>query len=133
MRRVLYRALTRLSNFYWERLLQQRIYLDHASTTPILPQAAAAMREACDVWANPSSPHSEGRKVRAMMEDARRRIAAALGFKGTLIFTSGATEAIDLVYRQAKASDFIVSSIEHPAVLRSAPGARQVAVRPDGT
>jgi cysteine desulfurase len=110
-----------------------RIYLDHASTTPILPAAAAAMREACDVWANPSSPHAEGRAVRAMLEDARRRISAALGWDGSLIFTSGATEAISLVVERAKAEEIIVSAIEHPAVLRSAPGARQIAVRKDGT
>jgi cysteine desulfurase len=109
-----------------------RIYLDHASTTPILPQAAAAMRAACDGWANPSSPHAEGRAVRAQLEDARRRIAAALGWEGTLVFTSGATEAIELVFRRAKASAFLVSAVEHPAVLRSAPEARQIAVGADG-
>ena len=110
-----------------------RIYLDHASTTPILPQAAEAIRQACLDWANPSSAHAEGRVVRAAMEEARRRIAAALGWDGTLIFTSGATEAIDIVIRRAKASAIIVSAIEHAAVLRSAPEARQVAVRTDGT
>jgi cysteine desulfurase len=111
-----------------------RIYLDHASTTPILPEAAEAMRAACESWANPSSAHAEGRAVRAAMEDARGRIAAALGRDGTLIFTSGATEAIDIVLRRAKAGDRLVSAIEHPAVLRSAgAGARQIAVRPDGT
>jgi cysteine desulfurase len=110
-----------------------RTYLDHASTTPILPEAAAAMAEACRAWANPSSPHAEGRAVRARLEEARRRIAAALGWDGTLIFTSGATEAIALVFERAKAGSFIVSAVEHPAVMRSAPGARQIAVRRDGT
>ena len=109
-----------------------RIYLDHASTTPILPVAADAIRAACETWANPSSAHEEGRRVRAAMEDARRRIAAALGWTGTLIFTSGATEAIEIVMRRAKAGMRIVSSIEHPAVLRSAPDARQIAVGADG-
>jgi cysteine desulfurase len=113
-------------------LVPERIYLDHASTTFILREAAAAIREACDVWANPSSPHQEGRKARSLLEDGRRRIAAALGWEGTLIFTSGATEAIALVFDRARAGDRIVSAIEHPAVLRSAPEARQVAVRPDG-
>jgi cysteine desulfurase len=112
--------------------VSDRIYLDHASTTPILPEAAAAMAEGCRAWANPSSPHAEGRAARAQMEDARRRIAAALGAQGTLIFTSGATEAIALVFERAKTRRFIVSSIEHPAVLRSAPQARQIAVGPDG-
>jgi cysteine desulfurase len=110
-----------------------RIYLDHASTTPILPEAAAAMAEACRSWANPSSPHAEGRAVRAQLEDARRRIGAALGSDSTLVFTSGATEAISLVFERARAEDRIVSAVEHPAVLRSAPDARQIAVRADGT
>ncbi|HEY0412484.1 MAG TPA: aminotransferase class V-fold PLP-dependent enzyme [Allosphingosinicella sp.] len=113
--------------------MSPRIYLDHASTTPILPQAAAAMSEACQLWANPSSPHAEGRAARAQLEDARRRIAAAFGWDGTLIFTSGATEAISLVFERARAGSFIVSSVEHPAVLRSAPEARQIAVKRDGT
>jgi cysteine desulfurase len=113
--------------------MRQRIYLDHASTTPILPEAAAAIAEACAFWANPSSPHQEGRRVHAAMEDARRRIATAFGRDGTLIFTSGATEAIVLVFARAHAKSFIVSAIEHPAVMRSAPGARQIAVRSDGT
>jgi cysteine desulfurase len=110
----------------------ERIYLDHASTTPILPEAAAAMDEACRFWANPSSPHAEGRAVRAAMEGARRRIGAALGWEGTIVFTSGATEAISLVFAQARAGSSIVSAIEHPAVLRSAPDARRSAVRAGG-
>lgn len=113
--------------------MPDRIYLDHASTTPILPEAAAAMADACRSWANPSSPHAEGRAVRAQLEDARRRIAAALETISTLIFTSGATEAISLVFERARAGDRIVASVEHPAILRSAPGARQIAVHTDGT
>src|SRR5687767_783544 len=91
------------------------------------------MRQACDLWANPSSPHAEGRAVNAMLEDARRRIAAALGWDRTLIFTSGATEAIALAFERAEAETYIVSTIEHPAVLRSAPEAPRIAVRKDGT
>ncbi|HEY1604163.1 MAG TPA: aminotransferase class V-fold PLP-dependent enzyme [Allosphingosinicella sp.] len=112
--------------------MRQRIYLDHASTTPILPQAAAAIAEACADWANPSSAHAEGRAVRAGMEAARKRVAAAFGWDGKLIFTSGATEAIALVFARAKARRFVVSAVEHPAVMRSAPAARRIAVRRDG-
>jgi cysteine desulfurase len=111
----------------------RRIYLDHAATTPILSEAAAAIRAACDAWANPSSAHAEGRAVRQAMEDARRRIAAALGWSGALIFTSGATEAIEIVMRRAKAGPRIVSSLEHPAVLRAGLEARQIAAKSDGT
>ncbi|HKT75394.1 MAG TPA: aminotransferase class V-fold PLP-dependent enzyme, partial [Sphingobium sp.] len=71
-----------------------RLYLDHAATTPMLPQARAAMVDAMERWANPSSPHADGRAARAALEDARVRIAAALRWDGQLIFTSGASEAI---------------------------------------
>lgn len=111
--------------------MADRHYLDHASTTPILPEAAAAIAEACLHWANPSSPHREGRAARAALEDARRRIAGAFGFEGTLVFTSGATEAIEIVMRRAKAGDRLASAIEHPAVLRCAPDA-VLAVGADG-
>ena len=112
--------------------MADRIYLDHASTTPMLPEAMAAMDEAARIWANPSSPHAEGRAARAAMEEARRRIAASLGWQGTIVFTSGATEAIALVFASAKARSRIVSAIEHPAVLRSAADARQIRVGRDG-
>src|SRR5690349_10663919 len=94
-RRRLYKEAAQIRNLKGRKgFVGPRIYLDHASTTPILPVAADAIRAACDAWANPSSAHAEGRAVRAMMEEARRRIAAALGWDGALIFTSGATEAI---------------------------------------
>jgi cysteine desulfurase len=110
--------------------LADRIYLDHASTTPILPEAAAAIAEACRAWANPSSPHAEGRAVRARLEEARRRVAAAFGWDGTLVFTSGATEAIEIVMRRAQAGDRLASAIEHPAVIRCGP--EELAVGGDG-
>ncbi len=112
--------------------MEDRIYLDHASTTPILPEAAEAIAEAGRIWANPSSAHAEGRAARAALEGARARILSALGWGGALVFTSGATEAIDLVLRRAKAGRQIVSAIEHPAVLRSACDPRIVAATPDG-
>jgi cysteine desulfurase len=114
-------------------LADRRIYLDHAATTPILPEAAAAIAAACSAWANPSSAHAEGRAAFAALEEARRRIAAALGWAGTIVFTSGATEAIEIVMRRAKAGDRLVSAIEHPAVLRCTDGTDQLAVHRDGT
>ena len=53
----------------------QRLYLDHAATTPMLPAAKAAMVDAMDRWANPSSPHADGRAARSTLETARVRIA----------------------------------------------------------
>lgn len=100
-----------------------RIYLDHAATTPIRPAAKAAMLEAMERWANPSSPHAEGRAARAALEDARERIKRALGWQGELIFTSGATEAIEIALKRARGGKRFISAVEHDAVFRAAPEA----------
>jgi cysteine desulfurase len=105
-----------------------RIYLDHAATTPILPAAKTAMVEAMERWANPSSPHAEGRAARAALEDARERIKRALGWDGELIFTSGATEAIKIGLSAVLPDDIAVSAVEHDAVFRAASGAARIPV-----
>jgi cysteine desulfurase len=94
--------------------MTNRIYLDHAATTPIIPEAREAMAEAMARWANPSSPHSEGRAARAALEDARARIATALGWDGELILTSGASEAIAI---GLCGQEVVASTVEHDAVL----------------
>lgn len=81
------------------------------------------MLEGLKRWANPSSPHAEGRQARAALEDARARIAAALGWEGELIFTSGASEALAIGMGRSKVSRRAVSAGEHDAVFRAAPGA----------
>jgi len=98
-----------------------RIYLDHAATTPLRPEAREAMLRGFELWANPSSPHAEGRKARAALEDARERVKAALGWGGEVIFTSGASEALAIGLGRAKADRRIVSAVEHDAVFRAAP------------
>ena len=105
--------------------MKPRIYLDHAATSPLRPEAKAAMDEGFRIWANPSSPHAEGRKAKAALEDARERIKRALGWDGELIFTSGASEALQIALNRAKATRRIVSAVEHDAVFRGAPDAEQ--------
>ncbi len=112
--------------------MSTRIYLDHAATSPLRPEAKAAMEEGFRIWANPSSPHTEGRKARAALEDARERIKVALGWIGEVIFTSGASEAADLALTRAKAGARLVSAIEHDAILKAAPDAERLPVRPNG-
>lgn len=107
----------------------QRIYLDHAASTPILPAARAAMLEGMARWANPSSQHREGRAARAALEDARARIKAALGWTGELIFTSGASEALSIALGRTKRR-VLVSAVEHDAVFRAAPEARTLPLGP---
>jgi cysteine desulfurase len=81
------------------------------------------MEEGFGLWANPSSPHAEGRKAKAALEDARARVKAALGWPGEVIFTSGASEALAIGLGRAKADRRIVSAVEHDAVFRAAPDA----------
>ena len=105
-----------------------RTYLDHAATTPMLPRAREAWLAGAAIWANPSSPHAEGRVARAALEDARARVRAALGWEGELIFTSGASEALAIGLGRAKAQRRLVSAVEHDAVFRAAPDAEVLPV-----
>lgn len=100
--------------------MPDRIYLDHAATTPLLPAAKAAMEEGFAIWANPSSPHAEGRRARAALEDARARVKVALGWDGEVIFTSGASEALAIGLTRCVLPLVAVSPVEHDAVLRLA-------------
>ncbi len=106
-----------------------QIYLDHAATTPLLPQAREAWLEGATLWANPSSPHKQGRAARAALEDARERVKKALGWQGEVIFTSGASEALAIGLGRAKAARRLVSAVEHDAVFRAAPNAQELPVR----
>lgn len=75
-----------------------RIYLDHAATSPLRPQARAAMLAALDAPGNASSVHAEGRAAKAIIEQARATIARGLGAPArNVTFTSGATEAANLI------------------------------------
>ena len=109
-------------------LADSGIYLDHAATTPLSTGARAALDHGFALWANPSSPHRAGRAARAALEDARRRIAGALGWPGEVILTSGASEAIALAIARSQVPLVAVSSVEHEAVLRHAGGAAHLAV-----
>lgn len=101
-----------------------RIYLDHAATTPVLPEARAAMMEALERWANPSSPHAEGRAARAALEQARASIKAALGWNGELIFTATVSEAAGLAFARCRevGPKPAVSAVEHDAIRSQVPG-----------
>lgn len=96
------------------------LYLDYAATTPVIASAREAMADGLARWANPSSPHGPGRAARAALEEARGRIAAALGWDGEVILTGGASESIAIALGRTKAARRIVSTVEHDAVLRIA-------------
>lgn len=103
--------------------MTDRIYLDHAATTPMRPEAVAAVADGMARWANPSSPHAEGRAARRALEEARARIGAALGWQHHIILTSGASEALAIALGRAKGGRRFVSAVEHDAVFRAAPDA----------
>ncbi|MCK3777476.1 cysteine desulfurase [Ensifer sesbaniae] len=102
-----------------------RIYMDWNATAPLLTEAREACLSALDLVGNPSSVHGEGRALRTLIENARRDVAALCGAKAaSVIFTSGATEAANLVltpdFRMGrtplKIGRLYASAIEHPAV-----------------
>lgn len=105
------------------------IYLDHAATTAVLPEARRAVAAAMEQWANPSSPHASGRAARAELEQARRQIGEELGWCHDVILTSGATEAIAIAANRAKVGGRALGATEHAAVLAAmGSGARTLAV-----
>jgi len=98
-------------------MARDRLYLDHAATTPVLPEAQAAIAEAMSGWANPSSPHADGRAARAALEKARAGIAGALDWRHDVILTSGASEAITIVAARVSAGRRLIGPTEHDAVV----------------
>jgi cysteine desulfurase len=103
-------------------------YLDHAATTPVLPEVAETMgRLLTEEYGNPSSVHAAGRRARQAVEDARDRVALAIGASpAEVVFTGGGTEADNLALKGAAAklrgngNHLIVTAFEHHAVLDSA-------------
>jgi cysteine desulfurase len=105
--------------------MSDRIYLDWNATTPLRPEARQAMADAWELSGNPSSVHSEGRKARRLVDDARVAIAAAVGARPQeVVFSSGGTEANALALTPGlrrgtaqKLERLLVSAIEHASVL----------------
>ena len=105
------------------------LYLDHAATSPVRPEVLEAMRPyLTDVFGNPSSHHTVGEAAASALDDARRRVARALGMRaGDVVFTSGGTEANNLAVKGIALGalaggkrHLIVSPIEHESILESA-------------
>src|SRR5947209_20045616 len=102
-----------------------QVYLDHAATTPMLPEALAAMSDELAQLGNPSSLHNAGRRARRVVEESREQIAEAFGARPSeVIFTSGGTEADNLavkgLYWSRRAADqrrrrVLITAVEHHA------------------
>jgi cysteine desulfurase len=105
-------------------------YLDHNATSPLRPEARAAMDRALEAGGNPSSVHARGRKARAIVEEARTQVAAVVSARPEdVVFTSGGTEAIGAALTGAihgaaeagaRITRLFVSAIEHDATLATA-------------
>jgi cysteine desulfurase len=102
-------------------------YLDHAATTPMRPEAIAAVTAAMAEVGNPSSLHTSGRRARRRVEESRERIAAAVGARPSeVIFTGGGTESDNLAVKgmfwarrgaEPRRRRILASTVEHHAVL----------------
>ncbi|HSI93536.1 MAG TPA: aminotransferase class V-fold PLP-dependent enzyme, partial [Jiangellaceae bacterium] len=107
-----------------------RVYLDHAATTPVLPEVIDVVAARMRTLGNPSSLHSSGRQARKVVEEAREAAAATLGaMPGEVVFTSGGTEADNLavkgLYWARRSADrrrtrVLASAVEHHAVTDTA-------------
>ena len=105
------------------------VYLDHAATTPMLPEAIAAMTEELARLGNPSSLHNAGRRARRVVEESREQIAEVFGARASeVIFTSGGTEADNLAVKglfwarrtaDERRTRLLTTAVEHHAVLDS--------------
>ena len=102
-----------------------RVYLDWNATTPLRPEARAAILAAQDLIGNPSSVHAEGREARRLIEEARATLAAAVGAQPrNVVFTSAGTEANALALSPGLRGSsggpverLLVSAVEHASVL----------------
>jgi cysteine desulfurase len=102
-------------------------YLDHAATTPMLPEAVAAVSAAMGELGNPSSLHGSGRRARRRVEESREQLAESLGARPSeIVFTAGGTEADNLAVKgifwarrdaAPRRRRVIASAIEHHAVM----------------
>jgi len=110
-----------------------RLYLDHAATTPVLPEAQAAVTRGLEAWANPNSPHADGRAARALLEESRKTIADVLNWRHDVIFTSGASEAVEIAAARVRVAGRAHGATEHAIVpYAMGPSSRVIAVHPNG-
>ncbi len=102
------------------------VYFDHAATTPVDRRVLERMLPFfCDAYGNPSELHRLGREARAAVEQARAQVAAAIGAgEREIVFTAGGTEADNLALfgylQRFEPGHFMISAIEHPAVMEAA-------------
>jgi len=113
--------------------MKQTVYFDHNATTPVRAEVADAMAGALVLGGNASSVHGAGRRARQLVEEAREIIAELVGASlAQIVFTSGGTEANNLVLRGTECDHILVSAVEHNSVLDAADNIEIVPVDGNG-
>lgn len=113
--------------------MTERVYLDHNATTAVRPEAAAAVTAALGLTGNASSVHGFGRTARQVIEEARTAVAGLAGAAASgVVFTSGGTEANNLVLKGRPGARVLVSAGEHPSVIEAVPAAERLPLLRDG-
>lgn len=108
-------------------------YLDYNATSPVKPAVRVAILEALECTGNPSSVHGYGRSAKRYVDEARSAVAAMVGVKPTqVIFTSGGTEANNMVFHGQTTAQIATSSIEHDSVLAATKGSARLPVSKSG-
>ncbi|MCL2251419.1 MAG: aminotransferase class V-fold PLP-dependent enzyme [Treponema sp.] len=116
----------------------RKVYIDYNATTPLRQEVKTALIQDLEIFGNASSMHASGRKAHAGVEQARSAIKKLVGTKdGTLIFTSGGSEANNTVFQTMRRlieensvrNEIITTAIEHPCVLNSALFLRKIGIK----
>jgi len=109
------------------------IYMDCNATMPIKPGVVSVMSAVLGETGNASSIHRHGRMARKHIEESRTQVAALVQTNPAYVFfTSGATESNNVVLKSFQGKRVLISAIEHPSVIESAPGAEKIPVNADG-
>ena len=113
--------------------MNESVYLDNNATAPTRPEAVRAVEGVMASVGNPSSVHSHGQKAKKILEQARAEVAALCGAQpDTVIFTSGGTEANNIVLCGTGRPRVLISAVEHPSVRDARSDAKIVPVDHSG-
>ena len=105
--------------------MARAVYIDYNATSPLRPEARAALELALDQFGNPSSVHAFGRRARRLVEAARVDVSELTGASpAQVVFTGSATEANNIAIRGCGRGRVLASAVEHVSVLEAAPAER---------
>ena len=116
-----------------KNFMKQYVYLDHNATTPVLPEVASVISDTLALGGNASSVHSRGRLARQAIENARDKIANSIGVRASeVLFTSGGTEANNLILNACDWDHVMVTAVEHDSILNAGKNTEVIPVNKEG-